>query len=63
MPVLGVVATSHRPLPSVSYVNHVAKSVVPCCVRFTPHPDSEFAGERHHTLSSGGTFSSVFAIP
>ena len=43
-------------LPSTSYVNHVAKSVVPCCVRFTPHPDSEFAGERHHspcTLNAG----------
>src|SRR5579862_10057479 len=39
--------TSHRPVPSTSYVNHVAKRTSPCCVRLMPHPDSEFAGEFH----------------
>src|SRR5205085_1745358 len=44
----GAVATSHSPFPSVSYVNHEAKMTSPCCVRLTPQPDSEFAGDRHH---------------
>src|SRR5258708_6489016 len=40
--------TSHSPLPLASYVNHVEKSVSPCCVKLMPHPDSEPVLERHH---------------
>src|SRR4051794_17391011 len=40
---------SQRSDPSLSYVNHVPKSVFPWCTMLMPQPDSDPAGERHHS--------------